>query len=314
MRRKARGKIANAMVIAFFWWMTAFAGEPPIDVEIIGDNDRQSANQLGQQLQIALGHRVRISAGAWDSTRKSDVVLYVGPNGVPGNKPETAQKSVLVLNGEWELDVLIRRATWLRTELRKGQAVAFFLQQPLFRQLALARMLVPDARDVLVLVDADEKKQIETSSPGAADENIELAVLTDTTDLETDIKPRLQNADIVIHRMNGASLKQMKWLIYTAFQWRKPIVGYSRSYANAGAVAGIYTDKRMLTTHLVAAVDLLLKGADENSLATVKHVPPSIHFNRAVAHSLGLTIPTEHEVYSRLWNQEQPAYFNFSMN
>ncbi|TNE76121.1 MAG: hypothetical protein EP334_09005, partial [Gammaproteobacteria bacterium] len=121
------------------------------------------------------------------------------------------------------------------------------------------------------------------------------------------LRPLVQDSDVFIALPDQAILNRAiaKWILHLGFQQKVPVIGFSRAYTSAGALASIYTapeDVGRQAGEMIAA-------ASERDWSQ----PPQMQYpryftlstNPAVARSLGINLPPENEIYRRIEQEDQ---------
>ena len=85
-------------------------------------------------------------------------------------------------------------------------------------------------------------------------------------------------------------------LLLTSYRYRIPVVAFSRAYVKAGATAAVYTPPEGLIEEAAEIVNRQL--SDGPAPLPPPHYSSRfrVHFNRRVARSLGIALPSEHQV------------------
>lgn len=176
------------------------------------------------------------------------------------------------------------------------QSAAIVLDQPLHRQLAVARVLLPDARRAAMLVAATAAQPAPSDPDQAGAFGFELS----TTRVDGDSSPVdairevLRAGDLVIVTFDPAVYTPVmaKWLLYLASQNQQPLIGFSRALLEAGALASVFTTPEQIAQQAVEVVrDWLLDERLPNGFAYPRYYRVGV--NGRVARQLGVTAPAE---------------------
>jgi hypothetical protein len=178
-------------------------------------------------------------------------------------------------------------------------SAAIVLDQPVERQLAVARLLLPHARRAAMLGSA------EPTDPGtpypAREKNFGFEV--STTLVEGDAAPLdvirdvLRNGDLVIVTFDPQVYTPVmaKWLLYLASQQQKPLIGFSRALLEAGALASVFSTPEQIARQTIELVDAWLKDAQAPAVvAYPRHYHVGV--NSRVARQLGIEAPDPSEL------------------
>jgi putative ABC transport system substrate-binding protein len=88
----------------------------------------------------------------------------------------------------------------------------------------------------------------------------------------------------------------LKGLLLTTYHGRTPVISYSPGHVKSGALAAIYSSPTDIGRHLANIIDRYLEGSLDTSHRSVFAKYYSITTNQRVAHSLGLSLPSEQEL------------------
>ena len=188
-----------------------------------------------------------------------------------------------------------------------GNFSAIVLDQPYDRQMLLIKTLLPNIKNVGVLlgkasiqydeliIDAGEKAAIHISR--------ELVMQ------EADLIPKLQKildaneAILAIPDPLVYSRETAQPILLTTYRHQKPVFGYSQSYVRAGALAAVYSNTKQLAKQ---AVEIAVKSQPAPGILPLPQTPKyfSIAINFQVARSLNLTIADEDKLYKKMLEAE----------
>ncbi|WP_168734319.1 ABC transporter substrate-binding protein [Pseudothauera nasutitermitis] len=196
----------------------------------------------------------------------------------------------------------------LRLRYPDAKLSAVLLDQPLERQLALMRAVLPEAQRVGVLLGPDTGALRGRLENAAAAAGLRLAAWPVSTQAE--ILPALERAldasDALLALPDplAAGPGAARTILLTSYRYRRPVFAYSRAYVEAGALAAVFSTPG----------DVAREVADwlRGTRGGVRLPPPrpARHFdvalNRQVARALHLDLPDEATVLARLREREQP--------
>ncbi len=246
----------------------------------------------------ALGDEATVSVGALDGEVPDAVtaIVAVGTAAATewaGSDDPRAVFATLVPSAGWE--TLVRGDPARRS--------ALFLDQPLARQLALVRVLLPPLRELGVVygpasvtrrrevLDAAERFHLFINAHHAASSaEIDDAFLT-----------VLRRSEALLALPDSAVFTRfnVQSLLLTSFRLRRPVIGFSESWVRAGALAAVHTTPSQLGTELGESIAAWLpdRGALPASGTPTRY---TLSVNRQVAFSLGLNLPPDAVLQQRL--------------
>lgn len=205
------------------------------------------------------------------------------------------------------LSVLVPERTFLQLATENGRlntASAVYLDQPPDRQIALARILLPGAQSAGLLFGpgpAGRKTQLL-----AAAERQGLTLNVESPDGQGGaaeaIKKLLYSSDLLLALHDPVALTPMtaKWMLYMAYQRRLPVIGFSRAYLKAGAVASVFSTPAQIGRQAGERVLQWLEngGTDLGDPQYPRYY--SVEFNQPVAESLEIRTPDNGEAMQQI--------------
>lgn len=134
--------------------------------------------------------------------------------------------------------------------VRHKRISAIYLDQPYDRQLRLARLISPRA-DVIGAAFSDLSARDLPLLEETLNETgltLEYRVLDEDKNPIKQLQPLLEKSDIFLTLPDKAVFNRTtaKWILYISFRLRVPLLGFSRKYVEAGAVAGIYSSAEQI--------------------------------------------------------------------
>ncbi len=254
---------------------------------------RLSANPVKVDLNV-----IRMQAGDRRIRSAADLRVGVGMKACESLSGIGSSKPVLCS--------LVPRAGFVRLAGRTSgrQISAIYLDQPIARQFALARALLPDAQRVGLLAGPALQREAGEirRSARAAGFQADLEPADDEREAVLGIQRLVSSNDLILAAYDSQVLtpSTAKWLLHLAYQKNLPVLGFSRTYLDAGAAAAVYSTPEQIGRQTAEAILQSLQG-DKGRLA------PSafpryfdVAVNRAVARTLGLDPPPDAELARRM--------------
>jgi len=173
-----------------------------------------------------------------------------------------------------------------------SQFTALYLNQPLARQLDLARLALPQARRVGVLLGHESMAQLAQLEEAAASRGLKLvhAQVQPQEPLYGDLKRVLDESDLLLaladpQIYNSGSIQN---ILLTSFRARVPMLAFSPAYVRAGALLAVYSTPSQIGQQAGAL-------ARSHALGRPLPLPQypqefSVSVNEHVARSLGLNL------------------------
>lgn len=187
-----------------------------------------------------------------------------------------------------------------------GNFSAIVLDQPYSRQILLIKVVLPEAKNVGVLLGATSSQYEELLKE--AGEKHGLNVLEEHITQEADLIPKLKKTleatdalmaipDPLIYNRETAQP-----ILLTSYRHQKPVFGYSQSYVRAGALAAVYSSAKQIARQ---AVEITLR-ARTSGILPPPQIPKyfSIMVNMQVARSLNIFLMDEEVLHKKMLQLE----------
>lgn len=131
------------------------------------------------------------------------------------------------------------------SHLDPERVTAIYLDQPYQRQLRLARLVRPDAHTLSVAFSRASAKDLPLLEEALVSTgfSLEHKTLDASSNPIKQLQPLLESSDLFLTLPDKAVFNRTtaKWILYISFRLRVPLIGFSRKYVEAGAIAGVYS-------------------------------------------------------------------------
>ena len=188
---------------------------------------------------------------------------------------------------------------------------AIFLDQPLSRVITLASLLKPEAtRFSTIFGPVSRGLETELETLTAARGLVLKHGYLDREDNPVSVlRPVVNGTDLFIALPDQAVLNRAiaKWILHLSFQQKVPVIGFSKAYTVAGALASIFSSPDDIGRQAGEQISQWLRNP-ESTLGEPQYPRYfSISTNPAIARSLGISLPTDNTLYMDIQKQEQAA-------
>ncbi len=188
-----------------------------------------------------------------------------------------------------------------------GNFSAIVLDQPYARQLSLIKIMLPEARNIGVLL-GPSSGQFSEDLKEEADERA-LNLLQEKVNQQADLLPKLnkllQTSDALIAIPDAKiySRETAQPILLTSYRHKKTVFGYSQSYVRAGALAAVYSSSKQIVKQ---AAEIVIASQLAPSILPPPQAPKyfSVAVNYQVARSLDITLQDEDVIYKKLQDAE----------
>ena len=197
-----------------------------------------------------------------------------------------------------------------------GRRAAVVIDQPLERALSLGQLLVPSARRVSAVfgpVSVSTRPQLIEAVQRRGMELIYADMDSDDNPIGV-LSPLVQKTDLFIAVADRAVFNKSvaKWLLYLSFRQKVSVIGFSQSYAKAGALGAVYSSPENIGRHGAELMMSLLASEGSEPIADElwrTNYPKyyTLEVNREVARALNISVP-EFEVLYREFQLLLEAY------
>lgn len=190
---------------------------------------------------------------------------------------------------------LVPEAGW--RSLPTGAAhTAIFLDQPLARQVALVRAVLPPARELAVLFGPASRGTEPALQQAARRWNfrVHAATVDDFQSANGELSGLLRSSEVLLALPDPSIYNRytVQSILLATFRLRRPVIGFSEALVRAGALAAVHSTPEQLGTEAGSTAAEWLQGSGP--------LPPAAHprqftlsVNRQVAFSLGISLPPD---------------------
>lgn len=182
---------------------------------------------------------------------------------------------------------------------------ALFRDQPLLRQLQLARTLLPDARDALVIHSQPLFSDAASAAQQYADFKLHVYQVDASQDWAKPLSRWVSENDVLIGIEDSDIYNRstIRSVLLTTYRHGKVLIGPNRGFVGAGSLASTYTSPEQYLLQLQAMV----QSWQDNRVLPPAQYPNlyQININRQVANSLGLKLPDDQVLLRTLQNQQR---------
>jgi hypothetical protein len=133
----------------------------------------------------------------------------------------------------------------------------FILDQPPNRQLNLIQLINPGFKNIGVLVTEQSKNQLVPLHKIASRKNLRINEdIGNSKNVRYKIDAISKSSDVILavadtNIYNAASLSQ---ILLTSYRYRTPVIGFSKGFIRAGALAGTISNIEQLAQHISEAI------------------------------------------------------------
>lgn len=167
---------------------------------------------------------------------------------------------------------------------------AIFIDQPLARQIRLARLVSPGAATLGTALGSNSLNMREGLEQGAQAEafTLSLVELTRQDNPVQRLTPVLEGSDVFLVIPDSSVFNRAisKWLLYLSLRNKVPVIGFSASYTEAGAAASVHSSAKQIGRQSAEWLNLLQDGGTLPSASYPRYFDVSV--NPIAVRTLGI--------------------------
>jgi len=271
----------------------------PRQVALLLSNDRPLYHSIANKYSttlVALDGSIAITKQYMDQKTTNNTLSFINSNFVIAIGTKACQKLKTSDTQLPSLCIYIPRSTFETLYKTDNHHItALYLDQPIDRQLKLIRLLLPGASSIGTLlgpVSFNEKKSIQNAA-SRFKFKADIKILKNRDPTAVIIKSLVTKNDIILTVPDPVVMtpQHAKWLLYIAYRQRIPVIGFSKAYVTAGALAALYSKpgdfghQAAIMTH-----QAMLKSSNQ---ITASAYPDTfeISINYSVAKTLNIDLP-----------------------
>ena len=191
--------------------------------------------------------------------------------------------------------------------IRNNTVTAVFLDQPFNRQFKLAKLLIPDAKTLATALGPTSRNILTDMQAAAGEEKLNLRY---ETLLETDnpihkLQTLIEGSDFFLAVADKSVFNRStaKWILYISFRQRIPLIGFSKKYVDAGALAAVYSSPEDIGRY---TAEIIQKPPSKKKNINGYHPRYfSVALNPTAANSLRITVPSTENLHLQLLEMEK---------
>lgn len=186
---------------------------------------------------------------------------------------------------------------------------AIYLDQPLSRQLNLLSLILPSAKQIGAITAPFSINKLKPLQAEVKKLNLTLHArhIENESALNRQLNKLIKNIDVLftlpdplIHNRN-----HIPYLLLSTYRHNIPVIGFSKPYVDAGAIAGIYSSAEQISQHISELADKILYSPETFIDSSFPPKYFSIAINKSVARSLELTLPDKQKIKTGLLRLEK---------
>lgn len=262
-----------------------------------GESYRAVAHALKANLQgknAALWHFEQKIAATWTDEKVDVRVDYIVAIGTTATQVALAKKPA-----QFVLSVFIPESAFSAAVDGQKQPLtrisAIYLDQPMFRLIKLGKKLLPNAKQVGFLIsDAQQIKEAEILEMSAKYKlNASIVNVTDSPLLDDTILDLVTRSDFIIALPDPVVNvpRRVKKMLHYSKEKQVPIIGFSKSFVYAGALASVFSTPESIGRQAAERVERHINGKAPWPITNEYPIYFDIAINKETEKLMGVDIP-----------------------
>lgn len=184
---------------------------------------------------------------------------------------------------------------------------SIYINQPTYRNINLIREISSKFKTIGVLLGRQSANQLTDIETTIRNKNLKSHIIDvrDKTRLIQETRIVSKTSDILLAIPDNTiyNKRSIKGILLTTYRNRIPVIGYSKNYVKAGALAAVYSDEEQISRHAAE----IIRQLNTNSFGTFIRTHPryfSVATNSKVAYSLNIKIPDKSILEKKLNRKE----------
>lgn len=183
------------------------------------------------------------------------------------------------------------------------------IDQPIERQFHLITAIMGQHKKAGVLLGpyTSDMDKILNDAARKTKHRIETEHIKDPALISASIKSLNTVVDVLLTLPDPVIYNKstIRGILLSSYRKKLPIIGFSKAYVKAGAIAAVYSEPEQISQQLADISDqFLMKGSFQKSI--YYPVDFSIALNKKLAKSLGINMKTEAVIIKRIKKAERP--------
>ena len=179
--------------------------------------------------------------------------------------------------------------------LNSGTAV-IVLDQPIERSIKLATKVLPELKHLGLMLGPSSVTKAPFFDKQLRDAGLipKILSIAATDNPIHKIDPVIKNTDIFIPVADShvINVTTAKWILQLSYKYRVPVIGFSKNYVDAGALAAVFSSPENVARQTSEIIlEMLVGDRQNNKLHAPKYC--TLKFNKNVAWHLGMKIRDE---------------------
>ena len=233
---------SRTLLLLLLFIVSPFSIAKPQQVAIIISNTSAVYLAVAEEIKAHIGNNIELTVVDISKTQYlpeyTPTYLTVGTQAFQKVLAEKPEATIIA-------SFIPRRTYETLISDRKQHTTAIFVDQPMSRQVKLVRLIMPNAKTIGTVFGAssiEERKLLYEAANKEA-----FSIISNTLNAEDNplaiLQPIISKADMFLALPDQSVFNKAtaKWSLYITLHEKKPLIGFSEKYVEAGALAAVYS-------------------------------------------------------------------------
>ncbi len=195
-----------------------------------------------------------------------------------------------------------------KAHLNKNNWSCLLIDQPFDRQFNLISAVLGKNQDTGILLGpytADLQKTLKKISTKTS-HKINFEKVKDSEQLSSSLKKINRSSDVLLTLPDPSIYNKgtLRGILLSAYRNKLPIIGFSKAYVNAGAIAAVYSEPKQISKQIT---QITKNYFIRRSFKKDNYYPDefSVALNKNIAHSLGIKLSTNENIVKQIKKAEE---------
>lgn len=185
-----------------------------------------------------------------------------------------------------------------------GKRAAIFINQPLDRAIVLATLLKPEMKTLSTVFGPVSRQQAPLLHKLAAESGLKLIAeeIDEQANPLAKLTPLINNSDLFLAIPDQGIFNRAiaRWALYLSYKRKIPVIGFSRSYTQAGALASLLSSPQDISRQAGEWLNHYINREREGLWQAFEPQYFTLEINPSVARALDIQITSEEAIYQQL--------------
>jgi len=204
---------------------------------------------------------------------------------------------------------LIPKRNQQKIESSINNTYTIYLDQPIARQLNFLSLLLPSANKIGVLTAPFSSAKLPELITEAKRSNLSLhsGDINHENDLNKELNRLIKNIDALLALPDPLihNRENIPFLLLSTYRYNIPVIGFSKAYVAAGAIAAIYSSPPQIVQQISELSRLILNNHKKITSHFFNPQYYSIAINKSVVNSLDIHLPNIQTIKNKLLSLEK---------